>query len=201
MKEAIDKEKLDETELALLIDDFTGAQSILFTKIARNPTQYFNVYRAGSETPYDYISITFVFDNGIWLVFHSRENNFKFQPGDSIVLVSETKEKMDITFGDGKVGNTNNHKYSVELSAEDFSFFILYKFDKLKITNQKKGLYAIYTVNHSVVEQFLGSAQYDNAMEGQYLLNLMAKKFVDFIFASRETNGSTESTQQQLGQQ
>lgn len=92
-------ERLNQTNISILSDDFTDEKTIKFTKVAGEETSYFKLYRNDSDFAHEYLGITFINHNGFpYLSFLSTAKEFSLAEGDSIIFLFEDKEKLEFVF-------------------------------------------------------------------------------------------------------
>ena len=92
------------------------------------------------------------------------------------------KSKLEFVFStpaEGQKGYRFNHS---TMDSNQLNSFLTKKLLKVKIVSKRKALYDVYTIEHNIVrDQFSTDiAQYQTVLEGQYLLQLMVAKFIDY---------------------
>lgn len=179
------KQKLDLTEVSLIVDEFTDGETIKFTKISDDETEFFKLYEPNASYSFQFLGFSFVNHNGfVYLSFHSRNENFSLSKGDSIIMLFEGGVKLEFEFknaGHGTKGARTNYEL---LNYDILNTFLTRKFLKLKIISVRRNLYDVYDLNHSIKKdnqnEELSFTQYDTELAGQYLLQLLTFKFIEY---------------------
>ncbi len=174
-------EKLDQTEISILSDDFTGEKTIKFTKVAGEDTSYFKLYRNDTDSIYEYLGMSFINYNGVsYLSFLSIVKEFSLAKGDSITFLFDNKEGLELVFNSSSSGESGRKSNYIQLTSEHLNIFLNKNLVKAKIVSSRKNLYDVYVLDNKVYENEIStdSAQYLTEKEGQYLLKMMTSKFI-----------------------
>lgn len=187
------KQKLNDSEVTLLIDDFTKEKSIFFNKLAGQKDERF--FKTCSENDYGLWSFQITFENNngfVYIRFLSTSKNFPISRNDSIILLFD--EDVTINYSFTNSSNKLNGVYMnfKPLTTYDIKIFTSLNFKKLKLINNKIGLQSVY---HISINRFINSSendslryfessnfwfksQYRSEAEAQYLLKKMVACFI-----------------------
>ena len=85
------------TELAIQHDDFTNKKTLAFIKVGEENTGLFKLYSPQAGTVYDYLGFTFVNHDGyVYISFESRQDGFPLNKGDSVTMLFDGNNKINI---------------------------------------------------------------------------------------------------------
>lgn len=190
MKEEIKRilPNIYDTEISVLLDDFTWDRTIMFTKVSGQKTEYFKLYRDKAYSFYQCLGFSFITHNEYsYLSVFSGSDGLSLAKGDSVIILFEDKTKIEFSFKTPSKGEKNNYVNSISLASEMLEIFLTKKIDKVKITSLRKSIYVIYSLDvdikesplsHDFVIKFNQYPQYSSREEGQELLQIMTRQFI-----------------------
>jgi hypothetical protein len=115
-----------------------------------------------------------------------RGDEIRLALGDYFIMLFEDGTKEKFTFKVKAKGNKDFSYNIIPLTTKDLFDFLTKKIDKVKVVSAQKKVYNIYCLN----EQENNSNnyfkyKYTSRLTGQYLLNYMTYKFIDFNLQNR----------------
>lgn len=191
----IDDENLSilsqNTEICLFEDEFENKKTIQFTNAGygiieastiKENDPYFKLYNPNKDSSYYFFGITFINHNGFsYMEVALRGDEIRLASGDYFIILFEDGTKEKFTFQVAAKGNKYFSYNNIPLTSKDLFNFLTKKIDKTKVVSVRKNVYSIYCLN----EQENNSNncfkyKYTSRKTGQYLLNYMTYKFIDF---------------------
>jgi|GEM_PF-3290347 hypothetical protein len=165
---------LNDTEISILIDDFTKEKSISFTKIAGQPTQYFKTYSENSNSELLFFGLTFENNNGfVYIKFLSQSGNLSLSKKDTIILLFADKSTITYNLQTSAIGKKYYYTNFHPLTYDDLLKLGTTDLLKLKVTSSKNNSYDVFHLQRN-----FHNSQYKSEIEGQYLLRFMIANFV-----------------------
>lgn len=182
------KELIENTEVALLIDDFEDTKTIQFINCGFGIKEYdfnsekstcFKLYKE-KESPYHYLGISMVNHNGFIYLDVICRGGLNLALGDYFVILYEDSSKKKYTFIKPQRGDKYSKSNIIPLENEDLINFTTKKISKIKLTSLRQNLYDIYSLIPKDGETQSFHYQYQNKEAGQILFQYMTWLFIDF---------------------
>jgi hypothetical protein len=191
----IDDENLSilrqNTEIGLFKDEFEDKKTIQFTNVGygiiefltiQKNDPYFKLYNLDKSSSYYFFGMTFINHNGFsYMDVALIENEIRLALGDYFIILFEDGTKEKYTFQRAAKGDKYLSSNIITLTPKDLFNFLTKKIDKVKVVSARKNVYCIYCLNekdNKPSDSF--KYKYTSRKTGQYLLNYMTYKFIDF---------------------
>ncbi len=193
--------KLNNTEASLLIDDFTKRRSIILTNVAGIENErYIYTYTLHDNFTTNLSSLTklglsFTYSNGFFFLhLISFDKDFQLAKDDNIIFLFHDDITLTATCATAKaVDSSGTYRNVTHLLYNDMKNFATKKLVKWKITSVRK---AVFQVGGPVNNMYI--TQYKGEEEGQYLLQVIAKKLIQCVILN-EGNSFNETSPELLG--
>ena len=191
----IDDENLSilnqNTEIGLFTDEFEDKKTIKFSNVGygiiefstrQEKDPYFKLYNPNESSSYYFFGMTFINHNGFsYMVVALRGDEIRLALGDYFIILFEDGTKEKYTFQSAAKGDKYLSSNIIPLTTKDLFNFLTKKIDKVKVVSTRKNIYCIYSLNekdNKPSDSF--KCKYTSRKTGQYLLNYMTYKFIEF---------------------
>jgi len=171
------KQLLDKTVAKIISDEFSKGIIVGITDVAGDTNQYVFTYSIDDKSLTDRteIGLSFAYSMGYFIIqIRCKDKLFQIDIGDSIIFLFQNEEKLEITFDTSSTflsesEYSNNHV----LRNEEIILFMNQPLKKWKLIQGNKA----YKIGGFTLWYL--SNQYKSVLEGQYLIQKIAKEVVN----------------------
>lgn len=175
---------LNNTEIALLTDDFEDTKTIQFMKCGYGIVEYKNEinnqFKLYKKEPYFYFGLSFFNHNNYIYLKAICNEGLNLAMGDYFIILFEDGSKAKFTFSKAGSGNRYTRNNIVPLTSEDFKNFLIKKIQKIKLVSTRQNISEIYTITPPEIDNKFFKYQYNSKEEAQLLFQYMTYLFIDF---------------------